>query len=186
MQTEELISAILDSLSSTLHQVDIGEIDALRDALLHAKRVFIAGKGRTGLQMRAFAMRLMHLGLQVHVVDDVTTPSIQSSDLLLVGSGSGRTASLVQYVENAQSTGAAVGAIVGDPASAVAVAANYMVAIPASNFKSGEYSREKSVLVMGALFEHTLGLLCDLIIIQLKAALGISEEEMNSRHANLE
>lgn len=86
METNKLIDAILDSLSSTIHEVDIGQIDTLQEALLKAKRIFIAGKGRTGLQMRAFARRLMHLGLPVHVVDDVTTPGIERGDLLLIGS----------------------------------------------------------------------------------------------------
>lgn len=186
MKTKNLIDAILDDLSNTLHQVDSGQIDGLQEAILSANHIFLAGKGRTGLQMRAFAMRMMHLGLQVHVIDDVTTPSMHTGDLLIIGSGSGRTLSLASYAKNAQSIGASVGAIVGDQASPIAKSAEYVVYIPASNFKSGEYSSEKSVLVMGALFEHTLGLLCDLIIIQLKSALDVSEDEMNARHANLE
>ena len=186
MKTKKLIDLILDDLSSTLHQVDPDQIDALRSALLHANRIFIAGKGRTGLQMRAFAMRLMQLGLHVHAVDDVTTPSIQSGDLLLLGSASGRTTSLVRYAESTRSIGALVGTIVGDPTSPITASANYVVTIPAGNFKSAEQSRSNSVLVMGSLFEHSLGLLCDLIVVQLKSALNVSEEKMNSRHANLE
>lgn len=186
MKTKKLIDAILDDLSSTLHQVDPGQIDTLQNALLNANRIFIAGKGRTGLQMRAFAMRLMQLGLHVHAVDDVTTPSIQTGDLLLLGSASGRTASLVRYAESMQSCGAVVGTITGDPISPIAVSADYVVTIPAGNLKSGVQSPKKSIMVMGSLFEHTLGLLCDLIVVQLKTALNVSEEEMNSRHANLE
>ena len=39
---------------------------------------------------------------------------------------------------------------------------------------------------MGSLFEHCLGLLCDLLIIRLKVALNVDEAQMNARHANLE
>jgi 6-phospho-3-hexuloisomerase len=186
MQTRNLIEAILDSLSGTFHQVDPGQIDVLRNAILKANRIFIAGKGRTGLQMRAFAMRLMQLGLQVHVLDDVTTPSIQAGDLLIIGSASGRTASLVRFAAEAQYFDATVSAIVGDRASPIAASANSIVIIPATNFKSGEQFVQNPVLVMGSLFEHTLGLLCDLITIQLKAVLNVSESDMNARHANLE
>ena len=52
--------------------------------------------------MRGFAMRLMHLGLQVYVVDDVTTPAIKTEDLLIIGSASGNTKSLVQYAGQAK------------------------------------------------------------------------------------
>ncbi len=186
MKTANLIDTILDNLSSTLHQVDSDQIEAMQKALLRANRIFIAGRGRTGLQMRAFAMRLMHLGLHVYVVDDVTTPGITAADYLLIGSGSGRTPSLIRYAETARSLGVEVGAFVGDQGSPIATSAKQIVYIPATNFKSGDYSSEKSVLVMGALFEHTLGLIGDLIIIQLKAALNVSEDDMNARHANLE
>ena len=68
MDTTELLDAILADLSRTLHQVDRAQIETMQDALLSAERVFVAGKGRSGLQIKAFAMRLMHLGLKVHVL----------------------------------------------------------------------------------------------------------------------
>ncbi len=74
-----------------LHSVDSDDLDQLKQMLLDAERIFIVGKGRSGLQMNGFAMRLMHLGLPVHVVGSVTTPNITANDLLLIGSGSGRT-----------------------------------------------------------------------------------------------
>ena len=186
MQTRELINVILDDLSNTLHQVESGQIDKLWTVLLNSERIFVAGKGRTGLQLRAFAMRLMHLGLEVYVVDDVTTPSIQPGDFLIIGSGSGRTSSVIRLAERAQSTGAVIGVIVGSQASPIVAFADHVVTIPISKYEPGGPSADKSVLVMGSLFEHTIGLLCELIIVQLKATLNVSEDEMVARHANLE
>jgi len=186
MTTDMLITAILADLSATLNQLDDEKIHTLKTAILDAKRIFIAGKGRTGLQMRAFAMRLMHLGLAVHVVDDVSTPAIQAGDLLIIGSGSGRTASLVRYAESVQSSGASLATITGNQSSPIAELAQVVVYIPASNFKADNRADNKSVLVMGSLFEHSLGLLCDLIVIQLMETLKQSENDMNARHANLE
>lgn len=186
MQYAELVDTILDDISRTLRQVDPTQIESLGAALLNAKRVFIAGKGRTGLQMRAFAMRLMHLGFSVHVVDDVTTPAIGAGDLLLIGSSSGRTGSLLRYIDAAHATGSTLAALTGNLNSPIAAAADTLVFIPASNFKAGDACGEPSILVMGSLFEHCLGLLCDLLVIRLKAALNVAEAEMNARHANLE
>ncbi len=183
---DELVDAIVADVGRTLRQVDADEVQALCAALLAAERIFLAGKGRTGLQMRAFAMRLMHLGLTVHVVDDVTTPAIGEGDLLLIGSSSGRTGSLLRYVETVGATGAQLATVTGNLESPIASAARCRVYIPASNFKAGGNAGEDSVLVMGSLFEHCLGLLCDLLIIRLKAALNVDETEMNARHANLE
>lgn len=181
----ELVDAILADVGRTLRQVDADEVEALGAALLSAERVFLAGKGRTGLQMRAFAMRLMHLGLRAHVVDDVTTPALGPGDLLLIGSSSGRTGSLLRYVETVGAAGARLATLTGNLESPIAAAAGFRVYIPATNFKAGGRAGE-SVLVMGSLFEHCLGLLCDLLIIRLKAALNVDEAAMNARHANLE
>lgn len=186
MDTAELIDAIVADIRRALGQVDPAQIAAACDAILAADRVFVAGKGRSGLQMRAFAMRLMHLGLTVHVVDDVTTPAIKRGDLLLIGSSSGRTGSLLRYLEPVRSSGASMTAFTGNLESPIAAAAATLVYIPATNFKAGRQTGVDSVLVMGSLFEHCLGLLGDMIIIHLKAALGIEEAEMNARHANLE
>ena len=189
MEHRELVDAILADIARALQQVDAAQIEALGSTLLSAERIFIAGKGRTGLQMRAFAMRLMHLGLTVHVVDDVTTPAIGEGDLLLIGSSSGRTGSLLRYVDSVSATGATgakLATLTGNLDSPIAAAADALVYIPASNFKAGGKSGEGSVLVMGSLFEHCLGLLCDLLIIRLKAALNVDQAEMNARHANLE
>ena len=186
MDTPELIDAILADVGRTLRQVDPAQVDGLCAAILSAERVFVAGKGRSGLQMRAFAMRLMHLGLTVHVVDDVTTPAIGAGDLLLIGSSSGRTGSLLRYIDTVRETGARLATFSGVRDSPIAAAASSIVHIPATNFKAGRQQGEESVLVMGSLFEHCLGLLCDLIIIRLKADLGADESAMNARHANLE
>ena len=182
----ELVDAILAEVGRTLRHIDADEVAALEAALLAAERVFLAGKGRTGLQMRAFAMRLMHLGLRAHVVDDATTPALGVGDLLLIGSSSGRTGSLLRYVETVGATGARLATLTGNLESPLASAADCRVYIPATNFKAGGNAGEESVLVMGSLFEHCLGLLCDLLIIRLKAALKVDEAEMNARHANLE
>lgn len=186
METPELIDAILGDLGRALCQVDPRQVDDICKAILSADRIFIAGKGRSGLQMKAFAMRLMHLGFSVHVVDDVTTPAIAAADLLLIGSASGRTGSLLRYIDTARETGARLATFTGVMDSPIATAAASVLHIPATNFKAGSPSAVESVLVMGSLFEHCLGLLCDLIVIRLKLALGAEESAMNARHANLE
>lgn len=186
MQTNDLMNAMINDLSRTLGLVDVAQIEALQAAILKAHRIFIAGKGRTGLQMKAFAMRLMHLGLTVHVVDDVTTPAIQAGDLLIIGSGSGRTASLVCYAETVAKHGASLATITGNSSSPIADVADVVVYIPASNFKSDQENSSETVLVMGSLFEHVLGLVCDLMVIQLKQKRDQSDDAMNMRHANLE
>lgn len=186
MTLDNRLETMLSNISATLKQVEEQDVRDFETALMQAGRIFVAGKGRSGLQMRGFAMRLMHLGLAVHVVDEVTTPALAKGDLLVVGSGSGRTGSLLRYAEKAQAVGARRASIVGDAASPIAEASDVSISIPAGNFKSGRRAEADAVLVMGSLFEHSLGLLSEVLIRDLMDELGVTEADMNGRHANLE
>jgi 6-phospho-3-hexuloisomerase len=136
--------------------------------------------------MRAFAMRLMHLGLQAYVVDEVTTPGIASGDLLLIGSGSGKTASLVQYTRRAKDLGARVGLITADSRSEIATLADLVVEISAPTPKSDRLSTRSSLQPMGSLFEQSLGILLDVLILVVMETEGVDAGQMFARHANLE
>jgi 6-phospho-3-hexuloisomerase len=180
------LSGVLSELEFALRSVDEGPLGSLVERILAANRLFLAGKGRSGLQMRGFAMRLMHLGLESYVVGDVTTPAIGEHDLLLIGSGSGRTASLLEYAKQAQGLGAPVALMTADPDSPIASHAPLVVAIPAPTPKAGSASRGRSAQPMGTLFEQALGLLCDVLILMLMDRMQVEPDEMFSRHANLE
>lgn len=180
----ELAAQVLEELKHAL--ASTGGADVLPQEILNAKRIFIAGKGRSGLQMRAFAMRLMHLGFTVHVVDDVTTPAIQAGDLLLIGSGSGRTPSLIQYARRAKELQARLALLTIDPHAPLAEAADCIVAIQAPTPKLEQAAEFHSIQPMGSLFEQTLGLVLDIVVVQLMSDLAISAEQMFARHANLE
>lgn len=57
------LQAILAELMADAQQIDGEEVNALGEAIMQAKRVFVAGAGRSGFAARAFANRLMHTGL---------------------------------------------------------------------------------------------------------------------------
>ena len=74
---------ILDKITSILEATD-DSYDAKLIALCEdAKRIFVAGAGRSGLISKFFAMRLMHAGFEVFVVGEIVTPSICEGDLFL-------------------------------------------------------------------------------------------------------
>jgi 6-phospho-3-hexuloisomerase len=182
----EWTTTIVGEINGALQAVDAERVGALGQEILKAKRVFAAGKGRSGLFMRAFAMRLMHLGLTVHVVDDVTTPNLAAGDVLVLASGSGRTPSVVQYATKAKTLGARVGLITAFPDSPAAQQADVIVTIAAPSDKAVGVSTVTSAQPMANLFEQALGLLLDIITLQLMAERGLTGEQMFARHANLE
>ncbi len=185
MDFHTLRQALLQDLARSLQAIEPGQFDALAARLLSSPRLFIAGRGRTGLQMRAFAMRLMHLGFTVYVVDDVTTPAIEAGDVLVAGSASGQTASIVHYVQQARARGAGVVLLTTAPGSSAAQAADLCVYLPATRHKQAAPD-PAAFQPRGALFEQTLLLLLDLLILRLMAARGMDESALFRRHANLE
>jgi len=177
-------SLILNELERTLAAVSEAEIAAAQRMILTANRVFLTGAGRTGLALKMIAMRLMHLGLAVHVAGDATTPAIGPGDLLLVASGSGTTAGPVHAAEVAVKTGARVLALTATPASRLGMLAKCLVVIPAA--AKQDHGGMISEQYAGALFEQSVLLVMDAMFQALWHERGESAEELWKRHANLE
>ena len=177
-------SMILEELQRTLARVSEDEIAAATMALLGAARIFVTGAGRSGLAVRMVAMRLMHLGLTVHVVGETTTPAIARGDLLLVASGSGTTVGALASAVVARKLGADVLVLTTAAASPLAELATWIVEIPAATKQDhgGQISRQYA----GALFEQAVLLTMDSAFQQMWQSSGRTAEELYTRHANLE
>lgn len=183
---DEVLTEILNELTQTLQAISGEDAAAFQEIILAAGRIFVAGKGRSGFQMRGFAMRLMHLDLTAHFLDDAVTPAIQANDLLVIGSGSGRTASLLQNATRAKQLGANLALVTIDTASPIAELADFVLQIKAATPKLEISGQTQSIQPMGTLFEQALGIFLDAIALQLMQRLGLSESAMFERHANLE
>jgi 6-phospho-3-hexuloisomerase len=187
---DEIRYTAVDELRRLLAGVEARQVEGLVDALDAARAVFVAGSGRSGLAMRAFAMRLMHMGIAAHVVGEVTAPAFAPADLLVVGSGSGATATLVPLSEKAKSLGGRLALLTTNPASPIARAADVIVLIPAPTPKAQgalpAAAGVSSAQPMASLFEQGLWVLLDSCIMILMKKKGLDTGQMFSRHANLE
>ncbi|TFC32722.1 6-phospho-3-hexuloisomerase [Cryobacterium sp. TMT2-42-4] len=179
-----LTTATTNSTNSTDDTAGLPTLDQAAAVLRGARRVFVLGAGRSGLALRMTAMRLMHLGLDVHVVGEVTTPAIVAGDVLLVASGSGATATVVRAAETAAASGARLIAITTAPASPLAALAAVTVVVPAA--QKQDHDELRSLQYSGALFEQTVVVLGDAIFHSLWKASGATADELWPRHANLE
>lgn len=177
---------ILDELKDTCSGFDNDSIDQLCKAILAAKRVFLAGTGRSGLMVRAFAMRLMHLGLDTYVVGETTTPGICTGDLLIIGSGSGETGSIAIFAREAKEKAAGVGLITIFPDSTIGKLADITIQVRAPTRKNVQANGITSIQPMGSLFEQSLLLLLDGMILKLMERMHANPEAMFAKHANLE
>jgi 6-phospho-3-hexuloisomerase len=161
------------------------EVERLTQAIQEAEAVYVCGAGRSLLMMKAFAMRLVHLGLNAYVVGETITPAIERGHLLIAGTGAGQTRTTLAMVEAARERQARVAAITAHADSPVARQADLVVQIPAPVPGSASGPR-LSQQPPGSLFEQCLLLLCDSIVMLLMDRLGVTEESMLSRHTKLE
>ncbi|ROP72470.1 6-phospho-3-hexuloisomerase [Curtobacterium sp. PhB115] len=182
---------VTESLALVVREVDdvtahLDEASAARAAELieGAERVFVHGAGRSGLALRMTAMRLMHLGRDVHVVGEVTTPAIRPGDVLLVASGSGTTTGIVQAARTAHEVGASVVALSTTDDSPLSEVADVTLVVPAAT--KTDRSGTASAQYAGSLFEQAVALIGDALFHTLWSRGGQSADDLWPRHANLE
>ncbi|ONI38609.1 6-phospho 3-hexuloisomerase [Candidatus Epulonipiscium fishelsonii] len=156
------------------------------DEIIKADKVFLAGVGRTGFVMKAFSNRLMHLGLKVYFVGEPTTPAISKNDLLVIGSGSGKTESLIYMCKKAKDIGATVSTITIFPNAPIGTMSDIVVSIVGSTPKNENNTSFISFQPMGNAFEQMTWLVCDNMISILMDILDKNVDEMFQLHANLE
>lgn len=178
------LGMIQNEIAASTAGIDETQLSVLAAHLRLAERVFVSGAGRSGLVLRMAAMRLMHLGLTVHVAGDTTTPAIGPNDMLLVASGSGTTSGVVKAAETAAKVGAPVCAITTDGASPLAALADALVLIPAA--QKTDHGSSVSRQYSGSLFEQVVFLATESVFQTLWNRTAEPAENLWRRHANLE
>ena len=186
MNTEENMTQILKEIKSTLRRIKRREVELLLDAIEKTERIFCAGAGRSGLVMRSFAMRLMHMGMQAYVVGETVTPSIKERDLLIIGSGSGETGSLLIMADKAKAIEAVVALLTVLPESSIGSHTDLIVTIPATTAKVNNPNNTDTVQSRGSLFEQSLFILLESLILSLMQRSSFQPDSIMARHANLE
>ncbi len=105
--------------------------DALIEAIVGARRIVVFGCGREGLQMRGFAMRLFHMGRDVAVWGDMTTPPVGPGDLLIVSAGPGYLATADVLADIARKAGARTALVTAQRGGELAKRVDIVTVIPA-------------------------------------------------------
>lgn len=186
MNNRDYASVVLNELHHTLSRIDIQRANEFVELVDQAQEVFCAGAGRSGFQVKGFAMRLMHMGINSYVVGETCTPNIRENGLLVICSGSGETKSLVNHANKAKEVGAKIALITINPESTIARLADVVVEISAPSPKSAKQGDIKSIQPMGSLFEQSEGIFMDISIMMLMEKRNLDSDTMFGRHANME
>ena len=170
---KELVKKVLQEHEQVLLDVKKEEVERLLDAIAEAKCIQVFGMGRMKCAARAFVMRLMHIGLDAHVVYDTTCPNIGSGDLLIVNAA----CTTIGYtvMQFAKKLGAKVVAITANPYSKAAKLCDFTVSLRGQVHGGRDYEIP-AIPPIAAVFAQTIFVFEAIII----------AEQMAKRHTNLD
>lgn len=181
-----LADQVLEELRPGLAPDVLAQLPELSKQLADAGRIMCHGVGREGLMMKALAMRLFHLGLDAHVVGDMTTPPVGPGDVLFVSAGPGSFSTIAALAGVAREAQGRVICVTAEPEGAVPLMADTVIHIPAQTMAADQGDAATSILPMGSLFEALMFLFFELLVLDLREHLGIAPEAMRANHTNLE
>lgn len=194
MIINDAIEEIVDNVMAVSAEIDEKKVNEMMDILTSSKNVFLLGQGRSGLVARAFAMRLMHLGISVYVVGETITPAIGEEDCLLAISGSGETSYIISTAMIAKKRGAKLVAVTSYEKSTLGSISDLIMHIKGRTKVDSEKNYIKrqmngkhlSLSPLGTLFEVSTLIFLDALIAQLMDKMGKTEDDLKKRHTVLE
>lgn len=194
MILNDAIDEIVDNIKGVSSEIDSESIEKMLDMLISANNVFIIGLGRSGLVARAFAMRLMHLGINVYVVGETITPAIYDKDCLLAISGSGETSFIISTAKISKKRGANVIAVTSYEDSTLGKLSDLIIHVKGRTKIDSEKDyikrqingRHQPLAPLGTLFEVSTLIFLEGVIAELMHKMGKTEEDLKARHTVLE
>jgi 6-phospho-3-hexuloisomerase len=183
--TQHVHHAALAEIGAVIDRIDDASLERLCSLLCDARRIIVYGCGREALQIKGFAMRLFHLGLEVAVVGDMTCPPAGPGDLFLATSGPGELATVLALMGQAKKGGARTFVLTAEAGGSAARQADEVLVMPTQTMAT-DLAAETSALMMGSVYEGALFMLFEVLVLRLRAILGATPETMRARHTNLE
>ena len=148
-------------------------------------KVVCTGAGRVGLALRGFTMRLNHLGVEAYFLGETVVANTGLGDVLIVGSGSGGTSSILNVARIAKDKGLKVGLVTATEVSPMAEIADVKVLLRTPN-KASKDNSLRSVQPMTTLFEQSLGIFFDATVLNLMKKFDETSDDMWKRHNVIE
>jgi len=189
---------ILSGARKAMTELDLEKVEKFIQHILDSrnKKIFVVGQGRSGFVGRAFALRLMNMGLTVYFLGETITPAAVKDDLIIAISGSGTTKITLTASSTAKEIGAQVVAVTSYPESPLGDLSDLVMPV-GGRTKLG-WPIEEDYLVrqilgesetlspLGSIFENNCMVFLDSMVVELMHRLGKNEDELRKLHATLE
>jgi len=184
----ETMLEIANQVKENANIINFNDVLNTIDLILHIhdenNKVFIYGAGRSGFIGRCFAQRLMHLGIRSCFISDAVTYQYEETDLLVLISGSGETTSTVAIAKKAKEIGGKIILLSNNPKSTIGKISDYIIDIKG---KSKDVALSQETLApYTSLFDISTLAVLDSIGGVLMKKLGVTEADIDKRHASIE
>lgn len=195
MLMKTAINEILKNIESATEYIEESTVNEFMKIIINSKNVFVIGAGRSGLVAKAFAMRLMHLGISTFVVGETISPAIYDDDCILAISGSGETNTIVSAVKIAKKRGSKVLSLTSYPESNLGKLSDSIMFVKGRtkvDMDDEDYIKRQidgnytSLTPLGTAFELTSLIFLDGLISELMQKMGKTENDLKYRHTVLE
>lgn len=168
---------IIQEITYIIDNSNFNSLDPIIQNICQCKGSIIGiGSGRMGYSLKAFIMRLNHLGKSSYFIDDCNVPSISQQDLVIVNSGSGETEIIYQYAKIAKGLTDNIILFTQNNKSRIAKLSSFIFTYPKYNSKQ----------LLKTVNEQFTYLLFDYLIMQIFKNLKITTDEVFINHSNLE
>lgn len=188
----ELRTKVLTEIEEVLASVDENKLNEMVDAITANKDIKILGysAGRMGSGLKAFVMRLNHLGIKASFFGDNYVPPMNSNDIFICCSNSGTTKSVVNILEIFKAkAGGKVISFVGNENSKMAELSDIAIKFKTCNGglnSADDPSKINSIQPMTTLTEQAMFVLFDLIVMMIIDKLNININDTKQYHSNIE
>lgn len=189
-QYKELLEKVQEELNEVLGSIDSKKLDDFVELLVNCNKIIGYSAGRMGFGLKAFLMRLNHLGIPAYWFGDNYVPPMGENDLFICCSNSGTTASVANIVDifNKKAGGFVV-SFVGNEDSYIAQHSNMSIKFKTCNGglnSADDDSKINSIQPMTTLTEQAMFIMFDIIVMKIIDRLGIDIKDTKKYHSNIE
>lgn len=181
---------ILNEIKQVLDSIDEYSVDLMCEVIESSDKVVGYGAGRMGLVLKAFIMRLNHLGIDAYYMGDTYIPPLGKYDLVIVSSASGETELIKKFCEEVKKkTECCIGAVTGNRNSSIGAMANWVIEYTSCNgaLNSPDSSDKiDSAQLMSTLNEQATYILFDIMIRKLMDKMELDPDKIKRNHFNVE
>lgn len=190
MKYLEYYNKVKEELSKVLESIDETKLTEFVNMICNANQVMGYSAGRMGFGLKAFLMRLNHLGIKAYWFGDNYIPPMDENSVFICCSNSGTTksvASIFDIFKN-KSQGKTV-AFVGNEQSYMGQNADLTILFKTCNGglnSADDNTKINSIQPMTTLTEQAMFLLFDIIVMMIIEKKNIIITETKKFHSNIE